>query len=281
MEANTCAEAIAAYVAWCGHEHAASTTRLYGNRLASLARQHGQLPLSQLSEAQVLGWIEPFRAMAPDTVRATVIAFNQFQKWAIKNGLLSAPIATAIKKPTGRLRLRIPTAEELQQLLAKAPPEFAVIFRALRECGARPDELCRATIADWRREKRLIVLERHKTAKKTGLPREIPVGDRFAKTLLEAIGTRVAGPIFLNSRARAWSPQRISAIYRGLRDAAGLPKDLVLYLARHEHGTKIYQLHKDLKAAADALGHKSTRTTERYVHTTPEQRAATQDVIDL
>jgi len=42
--------------------------------------------------------------------------------------------------------------------------------------GARPDELCRATISDFDREERMIRLEEHKTRGKTGRARRIPIG---------------------------------------------------------------------------------------------------------
>ena len=41
---------------------------------------------------------------------------------------------------------------------------------------------------------------------------------------------------------------------------AGLAKDLVVYLTRHEHGTRVCELH-GIQAAADALGHSNVKTT--------------------
>ena len=50
-----------------------------------------------------------------------------------------------------------------------------------------------------------------------------------------------------------------------LRDIAGLPNDLVLYLARHECGTKICR-EKGIEYARRLLGHSNISTTQRYMH---------------
>jgi integrase len=70
----------------------------------------------------------------------------------------------------------VPTPAETEQILAKASPEFRLIYSALRQCGARPGELCRAKIADVDRANRVITLKEHKTAHKTGQARRIPIG---------------------------------------------------------------------------------------------------------
>ena len=90
-----------------------------------------------------------------------------------------------------RRRDRLPTAFETDTVLAQASPPFRLIYAALRQCGARPGELCRATIADVDRVGRLITLKEHKTARKTGQPRRIPIGRKLAELLDQAIGTKI------------------------------------------------------------------------------------------
>ncbi len=123
------------------------------------------------------------------------------------------------------------------------------------------------------------MLVEHKTSAKTGKPRVIGVGAKLEVLLRESIGQRTEGPIFQTASGRPWTPQRLSSVYRELRNAAGLPKDLVLYLSRHEHGTKLTKS-LGIYAAMDALGHTSIKTTQRYAHTTPEERAAAQDAFE-
>jgi len=52
------------------------------------------------------------------------------------------------------------------------------------------------------------------------------------KALVQAV------PVFLSPKGEPWSVGNLSSTHRRLRDAAGLPRDLVLYLARHRFGTE-------------------------------------------
>ena len=166
-----------------------------------------------------------------------------------------------------------------EALLAKASPAFKLVYAALRQCGARPGELCRATIADVDRSKRMITLKEHKTARKTGQPRKIPIGRKLGDLLDQAVGTRTEGPVFLCPSGRAWRVENLSRTYSRLRDLAGLPKDLVLYLARHECGTKICR-EKGIEYARRLLGHSNISTTQRYMHLDDSELADAQDLIE-
>ena len=153
-----------------------------------------------------------------------------------------------------------------------------MIYSALRQCGARPGELCRAKIADVDRTNRVITLKEHKTARKTGLARRIPIGRRRGELLDQAIGDRTEGPVFLSPSGRVWKVGNLSRTYSRLRDLAGLPKDLVLYLARHECGTKICR-EKGIEFARRLLGHTNITTTQRYMHLDDSELADAQDLI--
>ena len=65
------------------------------------------------------------------------------------------------------------------------------------------------------------------------------MGEKLGAFLTQAIGERLAGPVFLSPAGKAWTVPNLSRTYSRLRDLAGLPRDLVLYLARHECGTKV------------------------------------------
>jgi integrase len=151
--------------------------------------------------------------------------------------LLDKPVFGNLEKPRVGRRDRVPTQAETEAILARASLQFRLIYSALRQCGARPGELCRVTISDVDRVNRVITLKEHKTARKTGQPRRIPIGRRLGEFLDQATGDRTEGPVFLCPSGRRWRVENLSRTYSRLRDAAGLSKDLVLYLARHECGT--------------------------------------------
>jgi integrase len=173
----------------------------------------------------------------------------------------------------------VPTTAENEAILDRASPPFRLIYLALRQCGARPGELCRATIADIDRTANAIVLRDHKTARKTGKPRRIPIGRKLGELLDQAIRTRTEGPIFLSPAGKPWKVGNLSRTYSRLRDLAGLPRDLVLYLARHECGTKICR-EKGIEYARRLLGHANISTTQRYMHLDDRELADAQDLVE-
>ena len=177
--------------------------------------------------------------MSDSTRHHDVVALERLQKFALDHKLIDQPVFGKLEKPRVGQRDRIPSLAETDAILSRSSPEFRLIYSALRQCGARPGELCRATITDIDRTANAIVLREHKTARKTGKPRRIPIGRKLGELLTQAIGERQAGPIFLSPAGKAWSVPNLSRTYSRLRDLAGLPRDLVLYLARHECGTKI------------------------------------------
>jgi integrase len=87
---------------------------------------------------------------------------NQFADSGFRNSprtqAVDKPVIEKLEKPRVGRRDRVPTAAETEAILAKASPSFQLIYSALRQCGARPGELCQATIADVDRANRVITL---------------------------------------------------------------------------------------------------------------------------
>ncbi len=215
------------------------------------------------------------------TQRHRAVFIDQLQKYAVNNELMDKLWLRKIPKPTPQRRDRVPTDAETKALLKSAGKEFRLIYQCLRQTGARPNELCRATIADYTKtgtkgDAGVITLREHKTAKKTGKPRVIVLGTK-ANTLVKlAIGRRTEGPIFRGPRGKTWTVKNLSKTFTGLRRAAGLEDGLVLYSARHEAGTRFCKDH-GIGAAATLLGHTNLATTQRYVHLDVEFLQAAQD----
>jgi site-specific recombinase XerD len=97
--------------------------------------------------------------------------------------------------------------------------------------------------------------------------------------LTKRSATERKGPVFLSPSRTAWRVQNLSRTYARLRDLAGLPRDLVLYLARHECGTKVCRL-KGIEYARRLLGHTNIATTQRYMHLAEKELADAQDLVN-
>lgn len=273
------------FVRWCAEHRAANTVRLYKGRLTSFAVMFADRELSQLNPLDVEDWLHQAdrkadgSLMAPDTRRANRTSFKRLQSWAIDHRQLAQPIIAKLEMPRGRRRTRIPTTPEILQLLRLTEKTFRLIYIALLRSGCRPNEMCRATFAHITTTEdgtRMIVLAEHKTAKKTGKARRIPIGRKLGRVIARSVGDRTEGPLFLSPRGRQWTPSNLSRAFCTLKRKAQLPDDLVLYSARHHKGTNVCRK-LGIKAAAEVLGHTQTSTTERYIHLTDGEIADYQD----
>src|SRR5262245_53760885 len=227
------------FFAYCTRHRSPATLAFYRARLKKFCRQFNSRELASLTSLEVDEHLaEAGTGMSDSTRHHDAVALQRLQKFALDHELLDKPVFGKLEKPRVGQRDRLPTTDETAAVLARSSPEFRLIYLALRQCGARPGELCRAMISDIDQTANAIVLREHKTARKTGKPRRIPIGRKLGALLAEAIGERQTGPIFLSPVGKGWSVQNLSRTYSRLRDQAGLPRDLVLYLARHGWVTK-------------------------------------------
>jgi integrase/recombinase XerC len=266
----TVSKLIAAFLAWSARHRAPATARFYGSRLKLFRERFGARQWATLKPLAIDEYLDAAgQGKSDSTRRHNAVALQSLQSFAIDQKLEKKRIFETLEKPPMGRRERIPTDEEIDRLLEHAPLAFRILYGALSQTGCRPGELCGLTIEqiDWTKGAHgLITLAKHKTARKTGKPRLIPIGAKFAALLAVAIGERTSGPVFRTDRGKAWSVGHVSSLHRALRDKAGLPRDLVLYLARHGFATRQLEAGADIKTVADLLGHSSVKTTERYTH---------------
>ena len=268
------------FLAYCSRHRSPATVAFYRTRLRKFCERFNSRELGSLTPLEIDEHLADSGAGMSDSTRHhDAVALGRLQKFALDNELLDKPVFGKLEKPRVGQRERVPTAAETAAILLRASPQFRLIYSALRQCGARPGELCRATIADIDRAANAIVLREHKTARKTGKPRRIPIGRKLGELLTQAIVDRKAGPIFLSPAGKPWKVNNLSRTYSRLRDLAGLPRDLVLYLARHECGTKICR-EKGIEYARRLLGHANISTTQRYMHLDDSELADAQDLVE-
>jgi integrase len=268
------------FFAYCSRHRSPATVTFYRARLKRFCTEFNARELASLAPLEIDEHLAAAGAGMSDSTRHhDAVALGRLQKFALEHNLLDKPVFGKLEKPRVGQRDRVPTAAETEAILSRASPSFRLVYLALRQCGARPGELCRAMIADVDRAANAIVLKEHKTARKTGKPRRIPIGQKLGELLKQAIGERKEGPIFLSPAGKQWQVTNLSRTYSRLRDQAGLPRDLVLYLARHECGTKICR-EKGIEYARRLLGHANISTTQRYMHLDDRELAEAQDLVE-
>jgi integrase len=125
--------------------------------------------------------------------------------------------------------------------------------------------------ADVRFEEASVVLREHKTARKTGRARVIPLVPTVIKLLRWMRGHRDAvfsgdqGHVFLNGRGNRLSRGWLSLKMQRLRRRLGLPKGVTPYGLRHRYGLMGIKNGVNLKLLSLCMGHARTQMTEHYI----------------
>src|SRR5258708_8114955 len=165
---------------WNRRNRAPATVAFYRARLKRFREVYNSRDLGTLTPLEIDEHLAAAGVGMSDSTRHhDVVALERLQKFAIQNKLLEKPVFGKLEKPRVGRRDRIPTPAETEAILALASPAFRLTYSALPQCGARPGGLCRAAIAHVDRAHRGLTLKEHKTARKTGQPRRIPIGQKF------------------------------------------------------------------------------------------------------
>lgn len=264
-------ELATAFIRHCERQGcAANTLAHYQGRLKRFLEEFGNTDVKDIGRDELMEHIhKSSTGLSPSTKRANIVVIERLQKFARKFGHIKRRWIKDgdVQKPRQGYREKYATNEETQALIAEMRVDARLIYRTLRLTGARPGELCGATIAHLIGEpgERMIVLTNHKTARKTGRPREIILSPVAEELVMEAVGDRTEGPIFATARGKHWLRDRLSREFRRCRNKLGVSPEIVLYSARHEAATEIVRT-VGIAQAAGLLGHSDIKTTQRYTH---------------
>jgi site-specific recombinase XerD len=141
---------------------------------------------------------------------------------------------------------------------------FRDIVILMRDTGMRNErELFRMRIENLKWENRVIFVPDSKTAEGRRL---VPMSQRVFEILARRSGTGSGGWVFPSKRSACGHLRSICNLFRKARNEAGLPKELVLYCARHDYGTRILTRTGNLAAVMKTMGHRDVKTAMHYQH---------------
>jgi site-specific recombinase XerD len=114
---------------------------------------------------------------------------------------------------------------------------FGDIVALMRDTGMRNErELFHMRIENLDWQSRLIFVPDSKTPEAR---RVVPMSTRVFEILRTRCDARREGWIFPSNRSASGHLRSICNLFRKVRNNAGLPKELVLYCARHDYGTRV------------------------------------------
>ena len=179
-----------------------------------------------------------------------------------------APSAPRIHLVRERRRKAIYLPKLEKQMLETATQPLKDIATICFDTGMRPDEVVRLEWAHILWDRRLIYVDHGKTAHST---REVPLSDRVRDALLARLKAAPSGRWVFPSKRKKGFPIRSDSgpvkQFRKLRALLGIPKELVLYSARHTFGTELMRKSKgNIKLVQEIMGHESMHTAALYLH---------------
>jgi integrase len=141
---------------------------------------------------------------------------------------------------------------------------FRDVVILMRDTGMRNQrELYRMRIENLDWANRIIFVPDSKTPEGRRL---VPMSRRVFELLKARCGAMSEGWVFPSKRSSGGHLCSIDRLFREARLRAGLPKELVLYCARHDYGTRILMRTGNLAAVMRAMGHRDVKTAMHYQH---------------
>jgi integrase len=181
-----------------------------------------------------------------------------------------APKIKMMKEHGRHLRL---DEEAERKLLAGASackwrPRTRELFRdiviLMRDTGMRNErELFQMRIENLDWKNRVIFVPDSKTPEGRRL---VPMSGRVFEILRDRCAVRQEGWVFPSKRSASGHLRSICNLFRRARNTAGLPKELVLYCARHDYGTRVLMRTGNLAAVMRTMGHRDVKTAMHYQH---------------
>jgi integrase len=233
----------------------------------------GHLSLAECRPFDLQCWLNEHPEYASEWYRRCVIStIKRAFYWGLEMELVQRnPFAKL--RSRGRANRRRPmTDQEFQTLMRGSDVAFRRFLIFLKFTGCRPGEAASMRWADVDFDQRAVVLKEHKTARKTGRPRIIPLVPTVIKLLLwmrarrkALIGLRDQDHVFSNGRGNPLSRGWLSLKVQRLRRRLGLPKGVSLYGLRHRYGLMGIRNGVNLKLLSLCMGHVRTQQTEHYI----------------
>ncbi|WP_169978705.1 tyrosine-type recombinase/integrase [Tautonia rosea] len=250
-------------------EVGARTHSDYVGRLDDFPDIHGHIPAEELKPAVVRRWLEAKATWGPNRRHDAVAVLKTAFRWARNAEMIEKDPLEGMAKPSRKLRRdRVITTEQARTLLgAIRSPVARDYFEFLFLTGCRPSEAAALEARHLDRARRLAILDVHKTKRKTGADRVIPLTDAAFAIVSRLADLHPEGPLFRTPRGRPWNRFAIRQQMMAARVKAGLGAEAVAYGFRHAFATDALERTGDMASVAAVLGHATPDMLNRvYSH---------------
>lgn len=167
------------------------------------------------------------------------------------------------------------TKEEEEKLMQELPDYLKPIVICALTTGLRKSNILNLRWEAINFEYNFIqVLKQHNKGHKKI---QLPLSEKF-KSELEKIGIKESGYVFVSHRTHL-QYKKINNGFQAALNRARVKK-MRFHDLRHTVGTRLVANGSDLRTVKEYLAHSNIRTTERYMHHTPENMLKAVDILD-
>jgi site-specific recombinase XerD len=260
--------------------------RIYLGRFQKYVDAVGRTDLSELSQADILGFINVLSYSTKATLHCTLCSLRGFLRYLAREGVLAADWSYLVPKDSYKKEAKLPTTytkEEIERMLSavdrgspKGKRDYAMLVLACR-LGLRASDICGLSLDHLLWSENLIVLRQEKTKKRIQLPLLAEVGNAVIDYLKYGRPVSQLPYVFLhagNGYRRLQEPTLHSIVEFYLR-RAGIAnvekKKHGPHALRHSLAGFLLQKKTPLPVISEVLGHSSTETTKTYLRIDMDQ----------
>jgi integrase/recombinase XerD len=254
------------------------TTRAYLRCVADFAKHFGTSP-EHLGPEQVRTYqlfLVQDKQLAWSTVVQTVCALRFFYAVTLRRPMMLEYIASPQRPLT--LPIILSPAEVATLLTTPRNLKYRAMLTTLYAAGLRVSELCQLQVTDIDSARMVLRVRQGKGQH----DRYVMLSPKLLPLLRHYWQQEKPRPWLFpgTPRTRPITARMVHRICRDAGQAAHLPKAIHPHLLRHSFATHLLEAGVDLRRIQLLLGHRSLRTTSRYLHVTPHALHATPSLLD-
>jgi site-specific recombinase XerD len=254
------------------------TTRAYLRCVADFAKHFGTSP-AHLGPEQVRTYqlfLVQDKQLAWSTVVQTVCALRFFYTVTLRRPMMLEYIASPQRPLT--LPIILSPAEVATLLTTPRNLKHRAILTTLYAAGRRVSELCQLQVTDIDSARMVLRVRQGKGQQ----DRYVMLSPKLLPLLRQYWHQDKPQPWLFpgHPRTRPITTKAVYLVCRRAGQAAHLPKLIHPHLLRHAFAMHLLEAGVDLRRIQLLLGHRSLRTTSRYLHVTPHALHATPSPLD-
>lgn len=211
-----------------------------------------------------LSFVSTMQTYKPKTFHRIISTLSSFYRFLYSQGIVATNPLTGIDRP--RIKQQevkyLKHNQVLRLIDSIEDSRDKLIVRTIYATGVRVSELCNMNIEDIDFDEHTIRIKG-----KGDKIRTVFVDEDTLTDILQFIGTRIIGPLFVGQQGKHISSRAIQHIFKHYA-----PSGITPHKIRHSYASELYKRSKNLRVVQENLGHTSIKTTEIYLHTDIDER---------